>query len=204
MEVGKDTKECFAEMSKYRKMQDRLRSQMMQLDSPELQESMEELWHRNCKTVFHKVTKHNGFKSTFKRVFFSFAWAPLDYGLTLEKTHILQFLHCRLRHFALTPARRKICNYFIFNLGLVLLGSHLNVTSLGSGTMRGVNGWHEQLGTVNLNLTAARYQEDKNPGSYRTGLYGLWWQFRECLEVQRMVFSSRKVFVNILPRVLDS
>ena len=43
MEVGKDTKESFAEMSKYRKMQDGLRSQMMQLDSPELQESMEEL-----------------------------------------------------------------------------------------------------------------------------------------------------------------
>ena len=45
--------------------------------------------------------------------------------------------------------------------------------SLGSGAMREVNGWHEQLGTVNMNLTAARYQEDKNPGSYRMGLYGL-------------------------------
>ena len=43
MEVGKDTKECFAEMSEYREMQDGLGSQMMQLDSPELQESMEEL-----------------------------------------------------------------------------------------------------------------------------------------------------------------
>ena len=37
MEVGKDTKECFTEMSKNRKMQDGLGSQMMQLDSPELQ-----------------------------------------------------------------------------------------------------------------------------------------------------------------------
>ena len=43
MEVGKDTKECFAEMSKNRKMQDGLGSQMMQLDSPELQKSMEAL-----------------------------------------------------------------------------------------------------------------------------------------------------------------
>ena len=34
--------------------------------------------------------------------------------------------------------------------------------SLGSGATRGVNGWHRQLGTVNLNLTAARSQEDKN------------------------------------------
>ena len=43
MEVGNDTKQYFAEMSEYRKMQDDLWSQMMQLDSPELQESMEEL-----------------------------------------------------------------------------------------------------------------------------------------------------------------
>ena len=50
MEVGKDTKECFTKMSKYRKMQDGLGSQMMQLDSPELQKSIEELKHRNCKT----------------------------------------------------------------------------------------------------------------------------------------------------------
>ena len=117
---------------------------------------------------------------------------PLDYGLTLEKTYILQFLHSRLRHLALKPARRKICNYFIFNLGLVLLGSHLNVTSLGSGATRRVNGWHRQLGTVNLNLTAVRSQEDKNPRSYQTGLYGLWWQFCEYLEDQWVVYSSGK------------
>ena len=36
MEVGKDTKECFVEMSEYRNMQDGFGSQMMQLDSPEL------------------------------------------------------------------------------------------------------------------------------------------------------------------------
>ena len=105
MEVGKDTKECFAEMGEYRKMQDGLGSQMMQMDSLELQKSIEELRYRKCKTVFHKVTEHNGFKSTFKQVIFSFTCMPLDYGLTLEKTHILQFLHSRLRHFALAPAR---------------------------------------------------------------------------------------------------
>ena len=33
MEVGKDTKECFAKMSKYRKMKDGLGSEMVQLDS---------------------------------------------------------------------------------------------------------------------------------------------------------------------------
>ena len=155
-------------------MQNGLGSLMMQLDPPpELQKSIEELRHRKCKTTFHEIMEHNGFKCTFEGTIFSFACTPLDYSLTLEKTHILQFLHCRLRHFALTPARRKICNCFIFNLGLVLLGSHLNVTSLGSGAMRGVNRWYGQLGTINLNLTAARSQEDKNPRSYCTGLCGL-------------------------------
>ena len=173
MEVWKDPKECFTEMSKNRKMQDGLGSQMMQLDSPELQKSIEELRYRKCKTAFHKITEHNGFKSTFKRVIFSFACAPLDHSLILEKAHILQFLHSCLGHFALTPARRKICNCFIFNLGLVLLGSHLSVMSLGSGATRGVNGSHRQLENANLNLTVARSQKHKNPRSYRTGLYGL-------------------------------
>ena len=93
MEMGKNTKECFTEMSKNRKMQDGLGSKMMQLDSPELQKSIEELRYRKCKTAFHKVTEHNDFKGTFKGIFVSFACAPLDHGLTLEKTHILQFLH---------------------------------------------------------------------------------------------------------------
>ena len=145
----------------------------MQLDSPELQKGIEELRYRKCKTVFHKVTEHNGFKSTFKRVIFSFTRTPLDYGLTLEKTHILQFLHGCLGHFAFAPSRRKICNCFIFNLGFVLLGSHLNVTSLGSGATRGVNGCYRQLGSVNLKMTVARSQEDESPRSYRLGLYGL-------------------------------
>ena len=158
MEVGKDSKESFAEMSEYRKMQDGLGSKMMQLDSPELQKSIEELRYRKCKTAFHKVTKHNGFKSTFKWIMFSFTRTPLDYGLTLEKTHILQFLYSCLRHFALAPARGEICNCFIFDLGLVLLGSHLSVTSLGSGATRGVNGCHKHWENINLNLTAARSQ----------------------------------------------
>jgi len=41
VKVGKNAKECFAEMSKDGKMQNGLRSQMMQLDSPELQKSIE-------------------------------------------------------------------------------------------------------------------------------------------------------------------
>ena len=146
---------------------------MMQLDSLELQKSMEELRHRNCKTAFHEITEHNGFKFTFERIIFSFACAPLDYSLSLEKTHILQFLNGSFRHFAFALARGKIGNYFIFDFGLVLLGSHLSVTSLGSGATRGVNGCHKQLGSVNLNLTVARSQEDKNPRSYCMGLYVL-------------------------------
>ena len=129
IEVGKDTKECFAEMSKYRTIQDGLGSQMMQLDSPELQKSIEELKHRNCKTTFHEIMEHNGFKCTFEGTIFSFACTPLDYSLTLEKTHILQFLYSCLRHFALAPARGEICNCFIFDLGFVLLGNHLRITS---------------------------------------------------------------------------
>ena len=41
VKMGKNAKECFAEMSKNRKMQNGLGSQMMQLDSPELQKSIE-------------------------------------------------------------------------------------------------------------------------------------------------------------------
>ena len=93
MEVGKDTKECFAEMSEYRKMQDGLGSQKMQLDSPKFQKSMDKFRHRNGKTTFHKITEDYGFKGTFHRVLFSFACPPLDHGLSLEETQILQFLH---------------------------------------------------------------------------------------------------------------
>ena len=103
IEMCKNPKESFAEMSKYRKMQDRLGSEMMQLNS-KLQKSIEEFRNRNGKATFHKITEYNGLKGTFEGVFFSFTCAPLDHSLTLEKTHILQFLHCCLRHFALTPA----------------------------------------------------------------------------------------------------
>ena len=151
---------------------------MMQLDSPKLQKSIEAFWYRNRKTAFHEITKHNSFKSTF-------------HSMTLKKAHILQLLHCCLRHFALTPAGWKIRNCFIFNLGFVFLRSHFNVTSFGSGATRGASGYHRQLGSVNLNLTAARSQ---NPRNYRTGLYGLWWQFCEYLEEQRIGSLSWKGF----------
>ena len=173
MEMGKNSKECFVEMSKYGKMQDRLRSEMRQLNSPKLQKIMEELKNRNGKATFHEITEYNGFKGTFEGIIFSFAYAPLDYSLILEKTHILQFLHNCLRHFTFAPARREICNCFILDLGLVLFGSHLCVTSSDSGAMKGVSGCHKQLENAILNLTAARSQDDKNPRSYCTGLYGL-------------------------------
>ena len=134
----------------------------MQLDSPKLQKSIEKFRYGKRKTMFHKITEYNGLKGTFEGIFFSFACAPLDYSLTLEKTHILQFLHSHLGYFTFAPARRKICNCFIFDPGLVLFGSHLSVTSSGSGATRGVSGCHKQLGSANLNLTAARNQEGKS------------------------------------------
>ena len=84
MEMGKNPKECFAEMSKNRKTQDGLGSQMMQLNSLELQKSIEKFRYGKCKAAFHEITEHNGFKGTFHRIIFSFACAPLDHSLTLE------------------------------------------------------------------------------------------------------------------------
>ena len=43
VKVGKNAKECFAEMSENGKIQNGLRSQMMQLDSPKQQKSIEKL-----------------------------------------------------------------------------------------------------------------------------------------------------------------
>ena len=129
MEVGKDAKECFAEIGEYRKMQDRLLGQMMQLDSPKVKKSMKEFRNRHCKTMFHKITEHNGFKNTFERIIFSFPCTPLNYSLTLEKPHSLQFLYSCFGHFALALARGEISNFFIINLGLALLVNHLSVMS---------------------------------------------------------------------------
>ena len=65
MEVGKDTKECFTEMSKNRKMQDGLGSQMMQLDSPEFQKSAEKIRSGYGKTTLHKIAEQDDFMCTF-------------------------------------------------------------------------------------------------------------------------------------------
>ena len=110
-------------------MQDGLWGQMMQLDSPEVKKSMEKFRNRYCKATFHEIAEQNGFKSTFERIILSFAYAPLDHSLTLEKTHSLQFLYNCFRHFAFALAYGKICNLFIFDFGLVLFGSHLSATS---------------------------------------------------------------------------
>ena len=42
MKMRGDAKECFSQMCEYRKMQDRLLGQMMQLDFPVLKEGVEE------------------------------------------------------------------------------------------------------------------------------------------------------------------
>ena len=86
-------------------MQDRLRGQMMQLDSPEVKKSMEKIKNRYCNATFHEIAKQNGFKSTFERIIFSFTCTPLDHSLILEKTNSLQFLYSCFRHFALVPDR---------------------------------------------------------------------------------------------------
>ena len=130
MEVGKDTKEFFVEMSEYRNMQDGLWSQVMQLDSLELQKSMEELIHRYRKTTFYKITEHNGFKCTFEGIIFSFACAPLDHSLTLEKTHSLQFLYSAAWNILLLrqPVER-LATSSSSTLDLFFFGAILSVTS---------------------------------------------------------------------------
>jgi hypothetical protein len=122
---------------------------------PKITEEHGKIQTQNGKTTCHEIMKDNSFKGTLEEIIFSFTRAPLDYSLTLEKTHILQFLHNCLRHFTFAPARREICNCFILDLGLVLFGSHLCVTSSGSRDMRGVSGCHKQLENANLNLTVA-------------------------------------------------
>ena len=57
VKIGKNAKECFTEMSENRKMQNELGSQMMQLDSPELQKSIEKFRHGKCKATFHEITE---------------------------------------------------------------------------------------------------------------------------------------------------
>ena len=83
VKVRKNAKECFAEMGKNGKMQNRLRSQMVQLDSPKLQKSIEKFRYGKCKTTFHKITEYNGLKGTFHGVIFTFFCTPLDHTLRL-------------------------------------------------------------------------------------------------------------------------
>ena len=63
--MRKNAKECFAEMGKNGKMQNGMRSQMMQLDSPKLQKSIEKFRYGKRKTTFHEVTEYNGLEGTF-------------------------------------------------------------------------------------------------------------------------------------------
>ena len=142
MEMREDAKECFTKMGEYGKMQDRLWGQMMQLDSTEVKKSMEEFRNRHCKTAFHEIAEHDGFQCTFEWVLFPFSRTPQNHILTLEQLHILQFPHSYFEHLALSPARGKISNLLVIDLGLVLLGSHLSVMSydLSSGDTRVANG----------------------------------------------------------------
>ena len=157
----------------------------MQLDSPKVQKSMQELRHKYCKTTFHKITEHNGFKCTFKRGILSFACTTLDHSLTLEKTHIIHLLNTCFRHFALAPARGKISNCLTFNFGFVLLGSHLSVTSYARGLREG-----PKDGRSGSKIYGGQESKGLNTRRHCTGLYSLWWQFCEYLEDQRIVYFS--------------
>ena len=136
--------------------------------------------------MYRKKKEYNGLEGTFLGLIFSFACTPLDHGLSLEETHIFQFLHCWFRHFALASARWKIGNCFVFNFGLVFLGSHLKVTSLRSGATRGAE---DVTGSWKMWIWIRRRPEVnrvKTLRSYQTALYGLCWQFCEYLEDQRI------------------
>ena len=117
---------------------------MMQLNSPEVQKSMEEIWNWNCKTAFYKVMENDGLKSTFVWAVFSFNSTPLDNGLALEQFHILQLLHSGLWHLAFLPASCKLGDFFNFRLWLGFLLGHLGFTSriLCSGAIREAKGWN--------------------------------------------------------------
>ena len=81
VKIWKNAKECFAEMGKNGKMQNGMRSQMMQLDSPKLQKSIEKFRYGKHKTTFHEVTEYNGLEGTFHGVIFSLPCMPLDHTL---------------------------------------------------------------------------------------------------------------------------
>ena len=123
MEMREDAKECFTKMDEYGKMQDRLWGQMMQLDSPEVKKSMKKFRNRYCKATFHKITEHNGFKSTFERIIFSFTCTPLDHSLTLEKTHSLSSCTAALDILLLRQPVERSATFSSSILDLFFLGA---------------------------------------------------------------------------------
>ena len=97
-----------------------------------------------------------------------------------------------IQTFCSSPARWKIGNCFVFNFGLVFLGSHLKVTSLCSGATRGVE---DVMGSWKMWIWIRRrpgVNRVKTLRSYQTALYGLWWQFCEYLEDQWIFPFSEK------------
>ena len=115
---------------------------MMQLDSPEVQKSMEKIFNWNLKTAFYKIAENDCLKSTFVWTVLPLSTMPLDNGAILEHLHILQLLNSCLGHSIFLPSRGEIRSFVDIRLGFILLGSHLNVTSenLCSGTTREANG----------------------------------------------------------------
>ena len=99
---------------------------------------------------------------------------PLDNGATFEQLHVLQFLNGRIGHITFPPSRGKIRNFLDIKLGLVLLGSHLSVTSknLSSGAKRGANERQTEQGntlrSLDLKMAAAKKRKGRNPKNYRT------------------------------------
>ena len=151
MEVGKNTKEYFAEMSKNKKIQDGLGSKMMQLDSPELQKSIEKFRHGKCKATFHKVTEYNGFKGTLLLRLPAIGSRPEfggDPNSPVLAPLIRTFYFCAssLKDWQLLRLQPWTC--------LSWEPSQCHEFRLG-GCERGY-GWHRKWATMNLNLTATR------------------------------------------------
>jgi hypothetical protein len=69
--VWQDANESLTQMCEDGKIKNRLRSEMMQLDSPKSQKRLKEIQDGNNKTVLHEIVKEDNFMGTFVWAIFS-------------------------------------------------------------------------------------------------------------------------------------
>ena len=77
-------------MGEDRKMQNWLRGEMMELDSPMLEKSMEKIRSLDGKAALNKIVEKNDFVRTFIRLVFALRASPLDDGVGLKKAFVNQ------------------------------------------------------------------------------------------------------------------